>query len=475
MTAVTEVPNKQRVLILQGGGALGAYEVGAFKALVHGLPEIDVKNNEPNRPLFDIIAGTSIGAINAAILVSYLKEHDNDWNGASEKLEEFWKHISFDTNRFIDTDIRWWESDHKNDKNAASSEAARRYYSAKYFLKNGTPNVFSNLGFKEDDKFFDYSISLPNNQWYLYSNVELRKTLSDPRFAKFPVATSSSEPRLLIVSTDIADGATIIFDSYSRESKYGRIDNRSGEYLERKIIYDKGIEISHVMASSCIPLFYEYEEIQGRKFWDGGVLSNTPLREVVHMHRDHWFKKIGNEKPESKVPNLEIYIIGIWPSSSNGIRSDNVINFEPNGENIPSDFDGLKAKFYDINLSDKTEYDEKSAIMVSDLIGIIEKIRKDLVPKYMNSDKQHEFEGELKKFVEDDIIKSQGRSGNKRNYESLLNGRVKLDKVVRIELKEVKNDISNKAFDLSSNTVENLITQGEKDARYMLNKENKKN
>ena len=62
------VPSKQRALILQGGGALGAYEAGAFKALCKMIPKIDdAKKEETDRPLFDIVAGTSIGAINANI------------------------------------------------------------------------------------------------------------------------------------------------------------------------------------------------------------------------------------------------------------------------------------------------------------------------------------------------------------------------------------------------------------------------
>lgn len=73
MVVDSEIPDKQRALIFQGGGALGAYEVGAFKALAEELPKLDKQKGEVNRPLFDIIAGTSIGAINAAILVSYLK------------------------------------------------------------------------------------------------------------------------------------------------------------------------------------------------------------------------------------------------------------------------------------------------------------------------------------------------------------------------------------------------------------------
>ena len=121
--------------------------------------------------------------------------------------------------------------------------------------------------FVNDERYFDYSISLPNNQWYLYSNEELRETINNPRFAKFPIKTSRNEPRLLIVSTDVGDGATVTFDSYSPKSEYGRIDKRFGKYISHKISYNEGIETSHVMASSCIPLFYEYEDIQGRKFW----------------------------------------------------------------------------------------------------------------------------------------------------------------------------------------------------------------
>jgi NTE family protein len=71
-----QMPDKQRVLILQGGGALGAYEAGAFKALSEEIPKIDAKNGEANRPLFDIIAGTSIGAINATILVNHFKDNN---------------------------------------------------------------------------------------------------------------------------------------------------------------------------------------------------------------------------------------------------------------------------------------------------------------------------------------------------------------------------------------------------------------
>ncbi len=66
----------RRALVLQGGGALGAYQVGAINALLERIYKKDNEDNSNSRPFFDIIAGTSIGAINAAILVSSFKENN---------------------------------------------------------------------------------------------------------------------------------------------------------------------------------------------------------------------------------------------------------------------------------------------------------------------------------------------------------------------------------------------------------------
>jgi NTE family protein len=66
----------QRALIFQGGGSLGAYEAGAYKAVYELLSREDKELGRPEDfPLFHIVAGTSIGAMNAAVLVSYVKEN----------------------------------------------------------------------------------------------------------------------------------------------------------------------------------------------------------------------------------------------------------------------------------------------------------------------------------------------------------------------------------------------------------------
>ena len=64
----------QRALVLQGGGALGAYEAGVFRVLYNWIK----KDIPDDQNVFDIVAGTSIGAINAAFLVSYVIKRRRD-------------------------------------------------------------------------------------------------------------------------------------------------------------------------------------------------------------------------------------------------------------------------------------------------------------------------------------------------------------------------------------------------------------
>jgi NTE family protein len=82
MSVNKTAPKVQRALVLQGGGALGAYEAGVLNILSRNLRMEDKENGEGNRLLFDVIAGTSIGAMNGAILVSQYLE-TKSWEKAS--------------------------------------------------------------------------------------------------------------------------------------------------------------------------------------------------------------------------------------------------------------------------------------------------------------------------------------------------------------------------------------------------------
>src|SRR5918996_5361498 len=128
-----------RALIFQGGGSLGAYEAGAYKAIHEGLLGYFRTEGREDEPIFHIVSGTSIGAINAALLVSYVKENKT-WEGSGERLVAFWKYLS--TQPSVDNIpyfTSYWDSWRKLDKRIASGESARRYFSTKEFILKGVP------------------------------------------------------------------------------------------------------------------------------------------------------------------------------------------------------------------------------------------------------------------------------------------------------------------------------------------------
>ena len=202
-----KLPDSQRVLVLQGGGSLGAYEAGSYQAVYESITKKDREKGIRGKPVFDIIAGTSIGAINAAIIVNYVVEN-NTWEGSSERLNEFWEYLSKDSPiDQIPGFTAWWDYLYGNlHLDIASGEAARRYYSSRQVMITGVPTVFSPSVPLVDTKFFD-----PLNIWFRFDTGPLKKSLE--RFAKFPIATTFDEkslltqPRLILMSVDVAEGA----------------------------------------------------------------------------------------------------------------------------------------------------------------------------------------------------------------------------------------------------------------------------
>ena len=92
------------------------------------------------------------------------------------------------------------------------------------------------------------------------------------KFAKFPIATNheKSQPRLLLLSVDVADGLPVTFDSYtqedgSRKTEYGRYirtQDNSEIGFEHVIRYDQGITSDHVMASGSYPVNFDYASLE---------------------------------------------------------------------------------------------------------------------------------------------------------------------------------------------------------------------
>lgn len=207
----------ENVLVLQGGGSLGAYECGVYKALrEHGTK-------------FDIIADTSIGAVNAAIIVG------SESRNSVMDLENFWLEI-------VDTIIP-----------SIIPDNIRPSISVLYGFIYDNRNVF------EPKRIFPYQamyyyLTCP----YLYDVLSLKNTLS--RYIDFTrLNNKSALPRLIITATDIQDSESVTFDSMN-----------------------VNIDLEHIISCVGYP-FYGISWIQkdGRYLWDGSLQSNTPLREVI--------------------------------------------------------------------------------------------------------------------------------------------------------------------------------------------------
>src|SRR5438093_11814735 len=380
--------NLHRAPIFQGGGSLGAYKAGAYKDINEELSRFFRTEGRENELLFHIVSGTSIGAINAALLVSYVKENKT-WEGSGERLVEFWEYLSTQSSvEKIPYFMHYWDSWRRFDRRIASGESARRYISTKEFILKGVPNVFVPKMPLLDMRFFD-----PLNTWHIYDNKPLKESLE--KFAKFPISTSfeKGEPRLLLVAVDVREATPVVFDSYEKEdgtrkSEYGRLGriksdgstkNPENEAFEHVIRYEDGIKSDFVLASCSVPVNYDYTRLnveirtlavegQGdnaaigdsnrpsspksgtslRSFWDGGLLANTPLRQTVLAHRDYWHRV---RKLEDNIPRLKFGIINLHPAKQ---------------EYVPYDYDSVVDRKNDIIYHDRTEFDEFVAVIVSD-------------------------------------------------------------------------------------------------------------
>ena len=556
----------QRALVLQGGGALGAYEAGVFRSLYEDLAR---KKEGNNRMMFDIVAGTSIGAVNAAIIVGTILKYKGHhpqasqpdiWQYSVQQLEKFWSEISdpltlmpnwmldnsFSSsllsnwkkanelgglilstiwdygkstggalmknyNRMIETKQRqiadswlwdwpylivfteeWpyfrpisWKGGWKeewpyisgyfywpeNYGSLASSEAARRYYGYVASLFYGVPRVLL-PGIAQPDMKFPFSLTPTFTR---FDNGPLARTVKRYwDYEKNPIKTSfdKREPRLVLVSVDMLDATTAVaFDSYAKQNNICVTEYGDNEFKHR-IEYEKGITIDHVIASMSTHLRYKYPEMkvknngksaaekeaeESRLFWDGAYLSNTPLRELLHMHKQYW-QDVRKETVELErggsgkitlAPDLEVYIVNLYPTIEN---------------EVPIDADAIQDREIDIKFHDRTKYDVKVAEMTTDYLELIEKL---INIGYKHAGEDSAFNADLKKLL-NEKTKSKKRAGEKRTYKDILDGRADITKVVYVDRRDDGNTIFGKAFEFSSKTIKELETAGYHDAKLAL-------
>jgi NTE family protein len=213
-------------LILQGGGALGAYQAGVYEALAEA-------GIHP-----DWVAGISIGAINSALIAGNPPEKRVD------KLRQFWERITTDVfagwPQHFPTP--WMKGDWSNGLMSQVSAGLAMMEGVRGFFTPRLPLPWLNpTGAIEATSFYD--------------TANLKTTLED--FVDFD-RINAQDARFSVGAVNVRSGNFVYFDTATHT-----------------------IRPEHVMASSALPPGFAAIEIDGERYWDGGLVSNTPLEWVM--------------------------------------------------------------------------------------------------------------------------------------------------------------------------------------------------
>ena len=207
-------------LVLQGGGALGSYQAGVYEALV------------ASEYLPDWVAGISVGAINAAIIAGNAPGH------RVQSLRSFWEAITAPTMLWppapAGLPAEW--------QHRASALSALMFGQRSFFTPRRPQDWFSS------DKCVSY-----------YETSVLKRTLE--RLVDFDRINDTKDMRLSVGAVNVRTGHFAYFDSE-----------------------EITIRPEHIMASGALPPGFPPVEIDGEQYWDGGLLSNTPLQYMVDYY-----------------------------------------------------------------------------------------------------------------------------------------------------------------------------------------------
>ena len=340
-TATSALPTKnngktlENVLILQGGGSLGAFGCGVFKALAKRNTKID------------IVAGTSIGGVNAAIIAG-----SKDGDSAEELLEQFWLELSesfvdmnnmnslsyFSIPRFTENLLRSYYYPYSLFQGEQEGEIEEgknhQYIKSKEKIKIKQLRSFYSSVIFGNDKMFkprwrpeyagtDPEYFTPQKWTYIYDHSPLAKTLE--KYIDYKKLNPHGNPnaRLIITATNVLTAQPLVFDSSKQQ-----------------------ITAKHILATSGYPLYnFPWVEVEkGVYAWDGSLLSNTPLREVIEA---------------SPVNDKRIFLVENYPRR---------IDVLP--RNLPEVYHRAR----DIIFCDKTEHNVTMAKVITRYLEYIEEL-----------------------------------------------------------------------------------------------------
>jgi NTE family protein len=344
----------ETVLVMQGGGSLGAYECGVYKT----LERAGIK--------FDIVAGTSIGAVNAGIIAGS--------KNPARDLEDFWLAAAEHATPSI------WSDEMRG--------VAASTYSALF----GNSRIFAPT--------WQWPVAAIGNPIYssphLYDLGPLKKTL--PRYIDFNRLSPGNTPRIIVTATDIQKSESVIFDSH-----------------REKLTADQ------LAACAGFPFYgISWTKIDGRYLWDGSLMSNTPLREVI------------NASPRN---HKHVYIVSLFPK---------------NQHKLPENLADSWHRARDIMHNDKTDHNVHMSKIITRYLNLMRKMHDMLASAKMDEKMKEQFQ-EIE-----------------REYRKLATERgAIIERVVKIERKEDIHYIFEDA-DFSIATIKKLIRQGEQEAEKAL-------
>ncbi len=331
----------ENVLILQGGGSLGAFGCGVFKALAN------------NNVKIDIIAGTSIGGLNASIIAGSKEDHPE------KALEQYWLELA-ESSANLNFPIMEWLAgyptskpdsapsrlsvpvltpvptppmDHSTIKHISQVKSLMSFYSSAIY---GNRKIFIPR-WSPEFAFTDPQYFTPSKWTYMYDHSPLVETAE--KYIDYKKLQPDGKPnsRLIITAVNVLTAEPLIFDS------------------NKQIISSK-----QILAATGYPSYYfQWVEVEkGVYAWDGSLLSNTPLREVIDS---------------SPVNDKQVFLVENYPK-----RCDT----------LPGNLLEVHHRVRDIIYSDKSLHSVKMSKTITYYLKLINDLYKMLEDQFDSNEKE---------------------------------------------------------------------------------------
>lgn len=326
----------ENVLILQGGGSLGAFGCGVFKALANSNIKID------------IIAGTSIGGLNASIIAGSKGEDPPE-----KTLEQYWLELAEDSAANLNSPFLEWlarypiltppplpsptpTTGHSAMTHISQVKSVMSFYSSAIY---GNNKIFVPR-WRPDFAFSDPQYFTPDKWTYMYDHSPLVKTAEKYIDYNKLQPNGKSNSRLIITAVNVMTAEPLIFDSAKQQ-----------------------ITSKHILAATGYPSYYfpwaEVEE--GVYAWDGSLLSNTPLREVIDA---------------SPIKDKRVFLVENYPKRCDALP-DNLLE--------------VQHRARDIMFSDKTIHNIQMSKTITYYLRLINDLYK-MLEDHFSSEKKEDIE-----------------------------------------------------------------------------------